>query len=435
MKLPDIDPLIEDFPLAEAHDHYLAWLVAHREHAFEVGCLQGFQHGSGVTLSRLRAQLAQTSLELLGHPIELPDVRVFVGQTHHGFAAITMDDGIAIVIDFRKLMLIVLYEFFLGPAAGHARSAQLATRLLCAGICGREAEFDPNIHALSNEAQVIHQGVFFDLVGSVADLVILHEIGHAVSDQVASEFARVRYLPLSHPHFCGEHGEHLVSVDPHTQPLCIALPEPQARWHPEFVADCFSIFAHHAVVLQVYQQDRRKAVQALSDALLNWNLTYFGLGSMQDWQATLAGQTDAVASSHPDGRLRAFVVDFFLRCLMHQVLPGHDDPAMARAMGVAQRLWSDEFQAHLRQVHTYFTYVPEAFRNFVDPTLRKVMNGCLYDELHGIRHGERLRANLDESADQWDRFHAASCLNGEPVITAMAEWLAALDITFVSEER
>jgi hypothetical protein len=435
MELPHIDHLIEDLPLAKAHEHYLAWLSTHREHAFEVNFLQSFQRGSGTSLRRLRAQLAQTSQELLGHPIDLPDVRVFVGETSHGFAVINMDDGIAIVIDFRKLMLIALYEFFLGTAAGHARSHQLATWLLCAVICAREAEFEAQIPLLACEAMVIDQGVFFDLIGSIADLIILHEIGHAVSDQMAAEFARVRYLPLSHPHFGGEHGENLVSVDPHTQPLCIVLPERQKHWQPEFVADCFSIFADYAVVLQAYQQDRHKAVDALSDALLNWNLTYFSLGSMQDWQATLVGQTDAVASSHPDGRLRAFVVDFFLRCLMHHVLPGHDSPAMARAMGVAQRLWSDEFQAHVRQVHTYFVYVPEAFKNFVDRTLQPVLSGCLYDELNGTRHVRRLQANLDENADQWDRFHTTSYFNGEPVIITMAEWLAALGINFVSEER
>lgn len=435
MELPDIDPLIDDLSLAEAHEHYLAWLSAHREHVFEVSFLQSFQRGSGTSLRRLRAQLAQTSQDLLGHPIDLPDVRVFVGKTKHGFAAINMRGGIAIAIDFRKLMLTALYEFFLGTAAGHERSHQLATWLLCAVIFAREAEFEEKIPFLACEAMVIDQGVFFDLTGSIADLVILHEIGHAVSDQMAAEFARVRYLPLSHPHFGGEHGENLVSVDPHTQPLCIVLPERQKHWQPEFAADCFSVFASYAVVLQAYQQDRHKAVGALSDAFLNWTLTYFSVGSMQDWQATLMGQSDAMASSHPDGRLRAFVVDFFLRCLMHQVLPGHDSPAMARAMDVAQRLWSNEFQAHVRQVQTYFLLVPEAFENFVDRTLRPVLNGCLYDELHGTRHARRLQANLDENADQWDRFHTASCLNGEPVVMMMAEWLASLGINFVSEER
>jgi hypothetical protein len=163
MRLPNIDHLLEDFAsLAEAHKHYREWindnLSKNRlEHSFaspynygkiakhtcERDFLEAYQTGSSLALSRLRSGLRETTQALYGCTVELPQIYIFVGDTNSGFSVIRREDGCAIKLDFRKVMMLALSQFFLGVNGGTPRTRQLGVWLLLSVVLSRERDFDP----------------------------------------------------------------------------------------------------------------------------------------------------------------------------------------------------------------------------------------------------------------------------------------------------
>lgn len=469
MRLPNIDHLLEDFPIAEAHLRYRNWIdenlpenrrehihaspydpAVRKRHACECDLLLAYQNGSSLALSRLRARLPETTQLLYGRAIRLPKIDIFVGETDSGFSVDRREDGCAIKLDFRTAMVLTLSQFFLGVAGGTPRTRQLATWLMLAVVLSQESAFDPVLMHLAHEANAMDPGVFGDLIGSVADLVIQHEVGHVVADQLPATFTNLVYLSRERmPAGLGERlgagfiGDGSTSrpsepPGPESNLRPLALPTEVEHWDREVVADCFSIFANYVVVLQVYEGDRRKAIEAMCDALVSWNLTFFALWSLQHLRAEAVGlgePSDPARSSHPDGLTRCDIALFFINHLMARNHPAHRSPALARSVRMYRKLWSGPIARHLHAVRSYLVAAPETFGKFVEHVLRPVLSGCLYDELKGVSGRGRLPANILEAADRWDRFQQASRIDGRPVFVEMADELASLEVDFISEER
>jgi len=468
MRLPNIDHLLEDFPsIAEAHQHYCNWIddnlsenrLEHihaspyeygklTEHACECVFLLAYQRGSSLALSRLRARLPEATQALYGQSIELPEIHVFVGETNSGFSVVRREDACAIKLDFRMAMILTLSQFFLGVSGGTSRTCQLATWLMLAVVLSQESAFDPVLIHLAHEANAMDPGVFGDLIGSVADLVIQHEVGHVVAEQLPSNFTNLVYLPRERlppgkrvgAGFTGEGSMPRLSEQPMPEWNLhrLVLPTDIEHWDREVVADCFSIFAGYVVCLEVYDGDRRRAIEAVCDAFLSWNLTFFAVWSLQHLKAEAMGlgdPSDPAHASHPDGLTRCDIALIFLNHLMARTHPEHRSPALTRSFQLYRKLWSGPIEQRLHAVRTYLIVAPEACGKFVSRVLQGVLSGCLYDEFKGVSGRGRLHANILEMGDHWDNFQQTSCINGRPVFVEMADELGSLEVNFVSEER
>lgn len=131
--------------------------------------------------------------ELYGCSIVLPDIFVFVGETNSAFSVDQREGACAIMLDFSMAMILALSKFFVGLKDGTVRSRQLATWLVLAVIRSREIDFEWMLIELPHEANAANPRVFSDLIGRVADLVMLHELGHVTADQIPADFTHVGY--------------------------------------------------------------------------------------------------------------------------------------------------------------------------------------------------------------------------------------------------
>jgi hypothetical protein len=467
MRLPNIDYLLDDCSsIALAHRHYLDWIDNNLEenrlerrhfspyqlgkftqHACECDYLLCYQRGSSLTLSRLNKRLPEAMKELYGCSIVLPDIFVFVGETSSAFSVDHREGACAIMLDFRMAMILALSEFFVGLQDGTVRSRQLATWLMLAVVRSREIDFDWMLIELAHEANATNPRVFGDLIGRVADLVILHELGHVIADQLPADFTHAGYKPRESMGVGSKkrRGAGFVPDDPVLPPPERPIPEVHPRlalpaeiehWHPEIVADCFSIFAGFAVCLEVYDGDRRKAIEAICDSFLGWNITFFALWSLQYLKLEAVGSAGEIdSSSHPDGLTRCDLALHFINHLMSRTYPEYRSPALGRSVDVYRKLWSGPMEEDLKWIKTYLLYVPEAFQKFTRHALKGALVGCLYDEFKDVPGGGRLMGNIEEVAKQWDAFHKASHVNDIPVFINMANKLDALEITYISEDR
>lgn len=454
MHLPNVDHLIEDSPLAEAHRRYLQWIkdnfaqnqamhfhpdvidpLRTTRHAGECFFLDAVQRGSARSIARLRSQLPAIFADLYGMRINLPEIFVFAGETRHSFAAVLSPEGIGIVIDFRKALTIILFQFCLGKSAGNVRGRQLAAWLLLSVILAREDAFDHLLIALAHEARATDAAIFHDLVGTVFDQIIMHEIGHAVADQLPAEFTRVRYeAPATYWPKVSAAESLKQESEPLPSEVYPTLADDCRHWHEEFCADCFSIVAHFAILHDVYEGDIVRVTDALGDAFMSWILTFFGLGLMQAYQERLLSKSSVAEQTHPDGALRSHLVISVLTYLIERRDSWQYGASLNRSATMHRKIWQPEMLNHIMMTLTYFYYVPDGFAKFADKLLQPVLSGCLFDELRG-KPTDRLFPNIDENAEHWDRFHVASHLNGEPVMSQMADHLAALEIDFYSEPR
>ena len=82
--------------------------------------------------------------------------------------------------------------------------------------------------------------------------------------------------------------------------LQLALPAEIKHWDREIVADCFSIFGTYTVCLEVYNGDQRRAIEAMCEALVGWNLAFFAVWSLQHLRAAAMGVDEVPSlSMHP----------------------------------------------------------------------------------------------------------------------------------------
>lgn len=468
MQLPNIDHVLADMPsIPEAHAYYTRWIAenmsenraAHThvspfthgaavEHAGECVFLQAFQNGSSLTLSRLRKRLPTATKAFYGKPIELPEVHVFVGETAGGFSMLRRGDHVAVKIDLRTALILTLYQFFLGAHGGTDQSRQLAVWLLLSVVTSRQADFDEVLIALTHEAQNAAPAIFGDMVGSVADLILLHEVGHVLEDRLPEDFSQIVFLPPEDNRIDPTRRVGAAYMPAGTRPESrgrpiavddrLALPEALNAWGSEFTCDCFATFAQYLVLLEVHDGNRRIAIEAMCESLLSWNLTFFALWSLQHLRAMAAsepGDGEPAKATHPEGLTRCDILLFFINHIMARELPEYRSPGLKRSVVTFQRLWSGPIEQSLQDLRSYLVVAPEAYESFVDRLLRPILTGCLYDSMKGIGGSSRLQDNILEKGAQWGRFHAASQLNGQPVFIALAEQLATLDVHFVSEDR
>lgn len=468
MRLPNVDVILDDIgPIPEAHAHYLAWITANlgqnraenshmspfptgraTVHACECDYLIAYQNGSALALQRLRERLPEVMHKLYGQSIELPEVFVFVGEARNGFSVLERNGCHAVKIDFRTAMTLTLTQFLLGVSGGNPQLRQLATWLILSVVLSKNRVFDPVLMQLAHEARAMDQRVFEDLVGSVANLILLHEIGHVLFDQLPKGFAQVVYQFVDIPG--ADQGQRIgaasaaIGAPPteRTQPVDaharLILPPELARWNPEITADCFSVFGHFACLLEVYNGQPRIAIEAICDSFLGWNLTFFGLWSMQQVQSEAMGLgpgTTPETASHPDGLTRCDIMLFYINHIMARVVPDYRSPALGRSVRAYQNLWSADMHQSLRALRTYLLVTPEAFETFRDGLLRTVLSGCLYDEFKQVGSAQRLTNNLREIEGKWTAFHTANHLNGQPVFLDLAQQFGALDLKFISEDR
>jgi hypothetical protein len=464
MELPLIENLLVDFKtIHEAHEKYLRLVGKLKEsNPFASGVVQGFMRGSSLTLERLRVALTRRD-QLFGLRSNwYPEAYVFIGHSSKGFYVVRRGNESAIVFDVTLLLTVVSFIFVTGYDPEDKNLMNLAAYLFVVISLSKEQTLKDYIPPFIHELCQLNPIVFDDVLGSVADIIFLHEIGHIYCRQNGWDFLRLKFAL---PDYVADKTTQVIEQRWHDQGYTynvamrpdglighILLNPKFKLWAKELGADTFSIVANALVVREVYST--HSAIEAISDAYTTWQLVFHVLGHKQDISRQLFSSNEIGDLHHPIGAVRADVALFHINYLMEQIDADYRSPALGRSYKHYGRLWAPEFHAAVVRAVNYCNkqarnstshkdlFVlsdrdpPGIFEAFNALALHPILGvcDCYYslDEDHGNR---AILDAISERQQAWDEFFTNCQDEDGQVFVDLAQCIRGLGIRFVSEER
>lgn len=184
MDLPVIEHLLEDFDtIGAAHAEYVRLMDELEEsNAFAHAVARAFLNGSSLTLRRLKQALASREQTFGLEPGWSPNVYIFIGHSANEFYVVTRGNQSAVVFDVTLLLSVVVFIFLAGCDLEDGNMDRIAGYLYVVALA-QEITLEGYIQPMAYQCMSLNQDVFDDLLGIVADYVLLHEIGHIYCEQ------------------------------------------------------------------------------------------------------------------------------------------------------------------------------------------------------------------------------------------------------------